>query len=752
MRKRCYFAYTWKDSKLQIILKYLKERIENISDGEIEVIFDLESFKVSDNFKLKEQLILKSDCIVIFFSPNYKKLVEGIIDDQHGANREYQYILRAKKEKNISIIPILIKGRKEDAITEEFSNNIASIFNIDTMFEGKRGKSIKKQEKNHLETLVRKTVKETTLASRHRDYEFGTKDEMVETLFGKAYSIQKLPQRCMYKTDAYESVISQSRKFIVGRKGSGKTTFFELLERSAPERFSNKYKILRPIKADNFNLQHLFQVIYKYDDDLTIFSLDKRLQLFWEIYIYLTAIYIVCLEDDYCMIEDDRHRVFSGISQYLREKKLNVSRLDNEECQEAIFMSSVETFDKFMNQILDYAHLESYEASLTANFKIDNVMEKYFGENNYHDLCIAISKCTKDILIALDGFNTSSENFRKSTVRLLQAKNDLAEKRLNFEIYFFRTMFVTFEKLEQRNQGIMKRVSLCIIVPQDRIDQIKQEDRDFDKYNFASLSWDAIDLLEMLVIRLEYIYDIKCNENDSIQDRFKYILKKNFTSIPDHVTINVNGKQYEMELFIYMLRNSFWRPREIINFFYELYLANKKSAKHHVTLGNDTIKDIIDTKAEENIEKEVYSEYRNVLINIKEIMEIFRNRNIILKWDEVCNLLSIQNFQTTSIRKVRYPIDKFCVLYELGFLGIKVDNSIKKQENLRNDICFSYNEGLMPLEILKKMNVQKKIEVIINPIFAKILSLNFNTNEILENYSWKYLSDNHARKSTIRRI
>lgn len=57
MRKRCYFAYTWKDSKLQIILKYLKERIENISDGEIEVIFDLESFKVSDNFKLKEQLI-----------------------------------------------------------------------------------------------------------------------------------------------------------------------------------------------------------------------------------------------------------------------------------------------------------------------------------------------------------------------------------------------------------------------------------------------------------------------------------------------------------------------------------------------------------------------------------------------------------------------------------------------------------------------------------------------------------------------
>ncbi len=62
----------------------------------------------------------------------------------------------------------------------------------------------------------------------------------------------KLPKECMFKTNAYTSIMSQRCTFIIGRKGSGKTTFFEILEKydEGEVKFADKYKILKPISAD----------------------------------------------------------------------------------------------------------------------------------------------------------------------------------------------------------------------------------------------------------------------------------------------------------------------------------------------------------------------------------------------------------------------------------------------------------------------------------------------------------------------
>ncbi len=756
MKKMCYFAYNWRDKNLEGLLKYLKRRIEILSNGEIEVIYDKESFTVSEDFTEKEKLILESDSIVIFFSPLYKQTVETEMDENRGVYREYQHILEVREKGVATIIPTIISGNEKNAITSVFSKNIAAKFNVDIMFEGKKGITVKKQYKGDLEILARKVVKECELVSRQRDYEFDSKEDAMEMLFGQSNSNKKLPHNCMYKTDAYDSVISQSRKYIIGRKGSGKSTFFELLEKSDAKTFADKYKVLRPIQAENFRLDRLFNAMKRYEKDLDIFPLSKNLELFWEIYIYLTAIYIVCMEDEYCMIEDERQKVVRKVGDILKRDKFNVQRLDDSACQEAIFVSSIETFENYFGKIVEYSKLESYEATMVANFKIDNVMEDYFGKRLYDKMTSAIMQCKKNILVALDGFDTASEDFRKETVKLINSKNetkkDLGEKRLNFEILFFRSMFTCLHKIEQRNQGIMKKVSLCIIMPQDRIDQIKEEDRDFVKYKFANLSWDAIDLFEMLILRLEYVYNIESSEEDNLSDRFKLLLKKHFKMIPDKIDIRIKDNIYQMDLFIYMLRLSFWRPRDIIDAFYQLYLANRYNTKIHQRLSSETIKDILNSAANRIIEEEVYGEYLNVITNIKQIMEGFRDKDIIMSLNEVYKILENQTFRTSSLRKFNYPIEKFGILYELGILGIKVDKKIQIHENLKSDVCFNYNEGLDPLDILKKENLSEKIQVIINPIFSKKLTLNYNTEEIVENYSWNYLYENHARKSTIRRI
>ena len=754
--KRCYFAYTWEDEKVFVVLKFLKAKIEDFSDGEIEVVFDRESFKVAENFEEKEKLICRSDSISIFFSPAYKKAVEIDMDKNRGVYREYQHILKVREQGISTIIPIVIEGEESQAITKEFRKNIADKYDIDDMFEGVRGKTLKRKYKNRLIKLARKIVKETELANRKRDYEFSSREEMIEVLFGESYANHKLPQKCMYKTEAYNMVMSQSRKFIVGRKGSGKSTFFELLERCDADEFLKKFKILKPIKADDFMIDNLYGVVNFVSKDKELFPMANVLETFWEIYMYLTASYIVCLEEEHCMIDDERSKIFKKIGDVFRKEKFNVDKLDYEKWQKGIFTSSVDALRKFLEtDILDFSKEDSYETSLVANFTVDNIMKRYFGKNNYNNLKNAIMQCKKYMMIALDGFDRIGDDYRQETALMLNSKSELdkeqAKERLKFETIFFRSMFSTVQKLGERKNGIMKRVSYCIIVPKDRIDQMRENDRDFSKYNFTDLSWDAIDLLEMIVKRLEYVFNINAPNTDNLQERFVYVMKKNLNNIPLEINIKIGEKLYAMDLFIYLLRLSFWNPRDIIKYLYELYWANKNSKK---MLDSETVKDILSKKASDIIVNEFYHEYKNVIVNIKDIMECFRDKDILIDLNEMLELLSKQEFLTVMINQNNTPQNKLCLLYELGVVGIKVTNSVKMYENLKSNICFNYNEGLEPLEVIKKDKWidKEQIQILINPIFEKKLRLNFNTDEIIEKYEWKYLEENHVRKNSIARI
>lgn len=755
--KKCYFAYTWDDDDTQLpqFLSILKDEIETYSEGEIEVIFDKKSFNTGDNFEKKEELIYQSDSIVIFFSPNYKKIVEEQ-DENRGVYREYKKIKETKEKGIAGIVPVIVEGNERNAITSEFKKNIAEIFDINDIFTKGQNK-IKQKYFNKVENTVGKIIKETDLAYKKRDYEFGTIDDKMEALFGEAAANQRLPHKCMYETDAYTSVLSQNRRYIIGRKGSGKTTFFELLEKFDVEAFEKKFKVLKPINAEEINMERAYSVLSSFASDDELFSLNKRLELFWEIYTYICAIYIVCLEEELFKVEDERREIFKEAGNVFRKEKFGVEKLTDEKCHEALFISSIETFEKFFrSDLVEFSRDKSYTPSLVANYNIEKVLEIYFGKVLYKKLKNAILKCKKKAIIALDGFDRVSEQFRIRTITFINSNNlktqEEGKNRLEFESLFYRSMFNVFEKLRKTTKGIMSKVSFCIIIPQDKLDQIKKSDRDFSKYNFASLSWDAIDLLQMLVKRLEYVYGFV--DNEEIVEKFERIIRKHFPTIPLTIGINIEGKVENMHLFEYLLRISFWRPRDIIKYFYELYLANKNNIKRKEELSSDTIKSILCKKASDIIDEEFYAEYRTVITNIEEIMEKFRGKNILLDVEEVYDILYNQQFETAALREFNKPYNKLKMLYELSVLGIWVDRNVKIQENLRCHLCFNYNEGLDPLDILKgdKKYKSSQVKIAINPIFSKKLSLQYNTKEILERYGWDYFIENHIRKSSIKRI
>jgi len=94
--------------------------------------------------------------------------------------------------------------------------------------------------------------------------------------------------------------------------------------------------------------------------------------------------------------------------------------------------------------------------------------------------------------------------------------------------------------------------------------EIMSNERDAYRYigKYHDIKWSGIELAIMLRKRLEVIIGESTNKDDRPPARLDWILRQ-FPCIPQRSLVSVGGKEYEMSVFIDVLRHSFWRPREI---------------------------------------------------------------------------------------------------------------------------------------------------------------------------------------------
>lgn len=512
------------------------------------------------------------------------------------------------------------------------------------------GKKLNPIYRTEMTNLISDIIYETSVAHKRKDYEFSNKEEAYAVLFCNTDSKDKLPRACMYKSEAYDNIISnEGTSFLVGRKGSGKTTFFEVLEKYAPDTFEHYFKVLRPISVEDIREDHLYSSMSKLEVDHNIFGKGRILELFWEIYLHLCAIYIVCIEEENHRIRDHRKSIFHRVGNRLR-RALNVDKLDSNYVKKSIFTESVVLWENFLNtDILDYATEEAFLASMDANCNIDNVLIKLLGKQDYRYLLKAIEQCDKKILIALDKFDTISDDFRRDTKRYMQSSNMIerikGEKQCEFDKLLYRALIMSVEKLKLMDTGIMSKATFCIIIPQDRIDQIKTVDRDFSKRKFISLSWDAIELLRVILLRLKIMYKFDYDINDDAVEKFNEVMKMYMSTIP--LTVKIGKNEREIGIFQYLLTISFWRPRDIIKYFSILYDANEKNIHNHKKIDMDTLKNLLNTVTEDIIDNEFYNEYDKIFFNIDDLMNKFENGNIFFNASNLIHI--IENFKFEGV-------------------------------------------------------------------------------------------------------
>lgn len=187
----------------------------------------------------------------------------------------------------------------------------------------------------------------------------------------------------------------------------------------------------------------------------------------------------------------------------------------------------------------------------------------------------------------------------------------------------------------------------------------------------------------MLIKRLCYHYKINDFDfEDNLLEQFNNIINKYLPNISSSISIEINGFNKSISLYEYILRLSFWRPRDIIKNFAVIMKLSKQKIKLSQSAIQEILKKLLANNAEKIIEQEFIGEYQNVYINLYSVLHEFDKSDLIINFVEFYEKLSKVNIETLSDDNLQSVQEKFELLYKFGVVGLYFDRDEAKKGNM----------------------------------------------------------------------
>lgn len=772
-----FFCYAWGSEERYEKLEFLRSEIVSKSRDQVEVILDRKSYSDNADFDELRDRIRKYDLVVILCTPDFKDI---ILDPDANKNKdrevlkEYKIIKERYDEDTNSVFPVILEGTKDSSLFEIFDNRNVRLFEFFNISYNQREKTsyVPKDRVKDFNTFLGRIIQTAHHNFECRSTEYKTTQEALDKLFGLTDTTE-LPDSCLVKPDLYSRIRNQLCYFVAGRKGSGKSTFIYNYRGMDPDYFDEHYKKLIPLSAEAFQHAHAYEMLcVKHRNDNKIIDTHDMLCLFWQLYFILHCFIIIRAEIEIHKIEkddDSRFPVFDRVTKRLmRMMGMKTDGKYYESVCEVntgrnIFNAAVEMIDEHFNKAVeDLKNGELVLTSFAAKFTVKNILENNFGARDMEHFTKALGKCKRKIMVSLDGFDTHSEDFRTVTESLSE-DNDEKKYRREYETMFFRTLLEVVKQFKDHTthdvvaDAFGDIMDFCIVLPKDRYDILQYSDRDWSKKNFGTLSWSAEELMELLTKRLEYLIQTiepqkqineKLNTPERLSAAFSY-----FKGLPSYISMIVNGNTVQMSLFNYILRSSFWRPRDVISNLSKI-MAQMVRVSHgdwssDISLNQEDIKLSMKTNAEKIIDDEFIGEYKNVFHNLDKVLKELQRIKEQTDVQTFKNILKGIRFEASFSYDMDLTENKMRVLYQLGVIGLLFNKRFAKHQHYLNHICFEFNEGMAPFEEFLKLKQTDDVYVIINPIFTRRLMLDYNTTELIGNWDDEYIKANHINKEAI---
>ena len=641
----------------------------------------------------------------------------------------------------------------------------------------KKMKSISEENRKIINRIVYKTL--TIHLSRPIPFE---DDKRISKLidYTKAETNGNLGE-VFCRTHFYDELVQQTKKVFVGRKGSGKSqTILQLIDEKKEE-----YKGVIRIDANNINIYALLQEInspstlkfnqgqiserfsdcFRFSigtkkDISDLFSYEELLRYVWYGYIYLYCFYIIAMDDETGNLLECQKANFKNAKSFINKivKKIPIDeRWENKpEISASLYDYSFYKALSFFDEIIMNSRNEDLAqtfADIRAMDSLNQFLIYLTSSKALKSFRITLANCTRKIFLCLDGFDNIQQEQRGNKFYFdTHVDNELITK---FETIWLTTLVdviyqINSVAVNSEIRLLGNHLDMCLMVPFDRFVQASYQKRDGFVYRelMTSINYKAIDLCNVFTKRLQVITGMNILER---QNSFEEILTaqnqvlNKFPNLCQSIDITLNNKQkVTFPLFLYLLRYSFWRPRDIIDHIRFVFKTVISGESLNFTIDQEMIVESLSMSTGTIVLKTI-EEFKELWVNVKECLDKIKYKPIIMKYDEFDDFLCESAFvielsNGTKHNKTR-EIIKF--LYKLGFIGLILSNN-----NMRS-IRSSYKQhqvfysGNRALHNISEESFKDNL-IFFNPVFRFPYNLIIDTNEVLGINTWDNLMNYNA--------
>lgn len=780
MKVRIFVSYCHDDVKPDNArLKVFIDALQSAGNGLYEILADYQHRRAAIGASLQAYMreIDSADAAIVLLTPGYKQRVlrKGSTGVYTEFRRIYNRLLATEEDEtygqSFTLLPIVFTNTFEEGCPPEIAHLISK--DLVWLHVIPDTLKVRREIRPKLDQLVAELVDRIAAIAATKKKVFRERQQnlFLRFLFGDTKSRYDIPENHCYldstfvKTATFLRARNREVSFLIGRKGAGKSTITHVLPlrsipppvevlridfeqlpldmchnilRSHPPEvvgidltqspFYNSYNTLKSNAAAASDLENAFSPIYSY-------------QLLWDLFLHL---YFAWVTSDKLPQRSRPRQLIRRLLDRPLKKPMELPER-NAIATNVLFVFAFERLVDYLDLLMrreDEGGIPAaYGEVSPTNFRIH-----VFGPSGWQALQNYLSTLdhnTERLLITADGFDTMVGYFTTKSVAL----GDTARFERELLLALFQ---IVLNKGPGKVGGKFYRYTdFCIAIPFDRFYDVREEDRDRYQYrSFTRIAWSGIELSSLVRKRLALLRGVKDPKGPPLEDRLATVMKNGYPELPDEVSFQFGSATYRLPLFIYVLRHTFWRPRDVLFYYSCLLAAADAFGKKRTAMPSNFVRQVIAGATRTIIQDEFLAEFSSTFRNLPEVVRAFRYAPQVLSWEELKQRLDGIKFDTSLPEDGTSSLAwKVNILYEIGMIGV----SLNRRTNDRSPAlrhAFSFNEPQVSQEELGREEASQ-LDYILHPVFCEYLHLDTSGNDLILAMDWEYLHKNEVLRGIV---
>lgn len=340
-----------------------------------------------------------------------------------------------------------------------------------------------------------------------------------------------------------------------------------------------------------------------------------------------------------------------------------------------------------------------------------------------------LQQMNKTVLVSLDKFDDFLFDVYQ---KMAQSQVAIYVERQRFFMSVIEGLVLAIRDIKRKND--FSWIGTVLTIPKDKFMELElRENSQIQRNHVVDLNWTAHELLQLVKVRFNHVM-LSYGNTTSWDDVFDMTLQHSCVSA------------VREDPFLYVLRHSLWRPREILVYFSEIFRFMQRS--HNGASLAYLMTSAIRHAQRHIIENEIILEFAKELPDLRKALRKLEIGQLpaVMPYNDFAAKLSGVQLSST----ITQAHDVASRLYYLGVIGVRRTLTAARfgrhgsirQNNVHIAYEYAYNsDELEPF-------VDGNVQVCFHPLFFEYLNINGPSDYIVNQLEWSMFVDPNLEKSS----